>query len=295
MATDNKFLLALREEIKKNDLNIYNISEYKDGNIDTVVVNPGNPCQDIYSVTKAFVVTAFGWLYDRGLLDLDAKVVPLFPEYERCINDKRFYDVTIDDVLQHKCGFKRGYMDCDGTDQHYYGMDFLEHIFSLDLECQPGTEFSYSDAAYYLASRIFTVLTGTNRKVDEMLWRNFMYPMGFFEAAWSYDAFKWPLGATGLYITNKDMTKLGALYLNKGVYDGQRYISEKWCDIVNEKQYEMRCIGIGQFYGKGGMRGQQVLVMPEFNAALGYQAFETKCDPGSILFPWIYENYEKLQ
>ncbi len=39
---------------------------------------PDNPCNDIYSVTKVFTVTALGFLYDQGLWKPDDKICDLF-------------------------------------------------------------------------------------------------------------------------------------------------------------------------------------------------------------------------
>lgn len=283
---NNIFLDKLADEIKRREINIFKVSEYKDGKIDTVCINPANPCQNIYSVVKAWVVTAFGWLYDRGQLDFDRRVTDIFPEYRHVITDERFHDMTVHHVLSHQCGFKNGYLDCDRDDVRSFGNpDLLEHILSLKLECAPGEKYSYSDAAYYLALRIFNKLSG--RRLEDVLNRTFFYKMGFFEYAWAFDPHGFAYGATGLYIRNEDMVKLGALYLQNGNYEGRWYLTKEWCDIVRERKYELAPVGYGDFYGKGGFRGQQLLIMPERGCVLAYQAFEEKKDH-TELFPWIY-------
>lgn len=284
--SENHFLNELAKEIKRQEINIFNVSEYKDGVIDTVTINPANPCQNIYSIAKAWVVTCFGWLYDRGKLDLDMKVIDVFPEYRYAIVDERYEELTIHRLLTHQCGYEPGYLDLDRDDIHSFGnLDLLEHLFSLKLEFTPGEKSVYSDAAYYMAARVFTKLSG--RRIDDVLRRTFFNKMKFFESAFTYDYLGWFIGATGLYLRTEDMVKLGAIYLQDGRYDGRWYLSKEWCDIVREKGYELKPVGQGSFYGKGGYRGQQLLIMPERNSVLAYEAFETSHDH-TKLFPWIF-------
>ena len=51
------------------------------------------------------------------------------------------------------------------------------------------------------------------------------------------------------------MVKLGWLYLNRGVWNGKRLLSEKWVDRALERQYELHPAA-GGLIGKGGMYGQ---------------------------------------
>ena len=54
-----------------------------DGSAETVAFQPANACQNVYSVAKAFAMTAVGLLWDRGLLRLEdcEKVFVLFEVY----------------------------------------------------------------------------------------------------------------------------------------------------------------------------------------------------------------------
>lgn len=59
-------------------------------------------------------------------------------------------------------------------------------------------------------------------------------------------------GAWGLLIAPRDLTKLGLLYLHKGVYNGIRILTEEW---VTEASYPhistnvQGCAGWGRHYG----------------------------------------------
>jgi CubicO group peptidase (beta-lactamase class C family) len=100
--------------------------------------------------------------------------------------------------------------------------------------------------------------------IDNFLWHELFTPLGFKEMAWSRCPMGHPMGATGLYIRTSDMVKLGAIYLYGGEWKGHRYLSEEWVNIVLTRGYEMRPIDEATgAYGKGGMHGQKLAVMPQ--------------------------------
>ena len=109
-------------------------------------------------------------------------------------------------------------------------------MLSHPLAYLPGTLYYYTDAAYYLLSRLVSLIAGEN--VDSLLLHRIHRAMRFRELAWSRCPHEYPIGATGLYISAEDMVKLGALYLNGGVYEGKRLLSEEWVRKVIASEYE---------------------------------------------------------
>ena len=62
------------EFIKANKLNVYDIAIMTDSGIEHSYCQPCNECNAIYSVTKLFIVTMMGILYDKGIIGLDDKI-----------------------------------------------------------------------------------------------------------------------------------------------------------------------------------------------------------------------------
>lgn len=81
------------------------------------------------------------------------------------------------------------------------------------------------------------------------------------------------MGATGLYIRTPDMAKLGLIYLDGGVFEGRRFISKEWCDIVFKRGYELKEIAPGR-YAKGGMCGQMLLVDRSNSAVVAWMGYD---------------------
>ena len=226
---------------------------------------PCNRCNNSYSVTKAFTMTAIGLLWDDGKLNVTDSLGKIFgtPEWS---------DVTIEHALTHRIGYGQGYLDIDVEDVSEYPTDdFLKLALSYPRPYAPGEHYQYTDAAFYLLSRVVDHISG--EKLDSFLWKRVLRHMNFQEIAWSRCPHEYPIGATGLYVSAHDMVKLGALYLNDGTWNGQRLISSEWIRLAEERGYELHSPG-GDILGKGGMYGQFLGYSREKNAAFAWHAFD---------------------
>ena len=250
--------------------NLIRVAEMKDGVTDTLAVGYQNPCQDLYSISKAFTVTAIGLLYDRGIIKPQDKAAEILGIREAA--DERFFDITVEHLLTHRAGFCDGELDIDCMDANLFGRDYLKYLTEKPLVYDPGSEDRYSDAAFYVLSRIATKLSG--EKIDDLLWREILFPLGFREFAWSRCPLGYPMGATGVYTRAEDAVKLADLYVRYG----GGILSKEWCSLVLSKPYEFHPVGIGRAFAKGGMRGQMLIGIPEQNRSVCFVA----CDDGDI-------------
>lgn len=262
-----------KQIVVDNNFNTYFISiGDKEYNIKKEVIVPANPNCNCYSVAKAFTVTAIGMLYDKGLVTPETLVVDILKKYIPNDMDEKWYKVTIHDVLLHKVGFGTGLLDIDCDDASQYPtLDYLNIVLSTKLKYEPGTTHQYTDAAYYLLSRVVYELTSID--LEDFLRPVLMDKMRFKELAWSKCPYGYSIGATGLYIRTEDMVKFGILYLNKGLWMGERIISEKWVDLVISSGYEFHHIGNG-WYAKGGMRGQFLMFNYNLGKALACHSYD---------------------
>ncbi len=259
----SRFLVDLSEAIKQQGLNIYSIAEIKgDGDVEEMQLQPASACQNSYSVAKAFCVTAVGMLYDRGMLSTDDLVCDILKDELIENMDERWRLATVDMALSHQLGLPGSFLDIDRPGVEAFGTDYLKYMFTTPLVCSPGETRRYTDGAYYLISRIVEKVAG--EPIDNFLWHELFTPLGFKEMAWSRCPMGHPMGATGLYIRTGDMVKLGAIYLGGGEWKGHRYLSKEWVDIVLKRGYEMHILDEETgAYGKGGMHGQKLIVMPK--------------------------------
>lgn len=263
----------LKEIAVKSKFNTYFISTGDTNyNIEKVEIVPANPTCNCYSVAKAFVVTALGILYDKGLIKPESLVVDILSKYIPNNIDEMWKKVTVHDVLLHKVGFGSGLLDIDCEDASLYKtMDYLKIIFDTKLVYEPGTVHQYTDAAYYLLSRIVCELAKMD--VADLLRPILMDKMRFKEFAWSTCPYGYSIGATGLYLRTEDVVKLGILYLNNGIWKEERIFSEEWVNLVLSNGYEFKSLGDG-WYAKGGMRGQFLMFNVNKNIAVACHSYD---------------------
>ena len=269
--------------VRDTQLNVYFVSE-GDGeyNIRTQSIVPANPCCNCYSVAKAFTVTALGILYDRGALTPQTRICDILGDLIPENADPKWQKVTLHDLMLHRAGYGRsGLLDIDAQNAAEYGStDYINLAFSAPLPYEPGTVHTYTDAAYYILSRVVERLSGTD--LAAFMRPALMEVMGFKELAWSVCPRGYSMGATGLYLRTEDTVKLGILYLNRGVWKDIRIISQEWVDTVLKNGYEFKDKGNGWF-GKGGMRGQMLAFNPARNLAVAWHSYEDNLPFNAII------------
>ena len=269
----NELLERLDNIAKENGINTYRMSVSTAGGYETIKRLPGNPCQNCYSVAKFFCVTAIGMLFDEGKLTPATTIAEIFADELAAygIPAEKWEKVTLDFVMRHEIGFGKGFLDIDTEDITKYPTDdFLFMVLDRELVYAPGEMRVYSDAAYYLISRVVTKISG--ERLDDFLMDRLFSKIDCREVAWSKCPHKYPVGATGLYIRSDDVVKLGRIYLDGGVWKGERIVSEEWIKIVLERGYELRKMGRG--FSKGGMRGQILYVNFDENIAVAWHSFD---------------------
>lgn len=266
--------ITFKEKLLENNLNIYFVSQGdEDYNITKETIVPANPCCNCYSVAKAFTVTAIGMLYDKGLLTPNSLLTDILSNHIPNNIDPKWHKVTIHHLLKHKVGFGCGMLDIDCEDASLYPtIDYLQLVLKTNLKYEPGTIYQYTDAAYYLLSRVIYELTEADLR--DVLRPILMDLMKFKEYSWSVCPKGYSIGATGLYLRTEDMVKLGILYLNKGMWKETRVLSEEWVDMVISNKYEFSSLGNG-WYGKGGMRGQLLMFNMEKGKAIACHSYES--------------------
>jgi CubicO group peptidase (beta-lactamase class C family) len=101
---------------------------------------------DLASVSKVVATTAMAMiLYERGLLDLEAPVVAIAPEFAG--SDPRRKDVTVRMLLAHSSGlpaYEKLFQQASSRDQ------LLSLAFTTNLIADPGTRAEYSDIGFII-------------------------------------------------------------------------------------------------------------------------------------------------
>ena len=225
--------------------------------------------QNTYSVSKVFCVTAIGMLYDEGKLKTTDTIGNIFKDEIKKygINENKWKNITIHDVLKHNIGYTKGsLLDIDVYKNEWksWDKDFLK--LTLNYATDGKKTHKYSDAAYYLLSRVVAKVSG--QKLDVYLKSRLFDKADFKNYTITKCPQGHPIGATQFFLRPDDVVKLGRIYLNGGTYNGKRIISQEWVNIVIDKGYELGSNGTG--YSKGGMNGQFLYINYKHNVAVAW-------------------------
>jgi serine-type D-Ala-D-Ala carboxypeptidase len=105
-----------------------------------------NSIFDLASVTKAVATTTMAMiLYERGLLDLEAPITAIVPEFSS--DDSRRRDVTLRMLLAHASGlpaYEKLFLRAQTRDE------LLAAAFTTNLTADPGTRAEYSDIGFII-------------------------------------------------------------------------------------------------------------------------------------------------
>jgi serine-type D-Ala-D-Ala carboxypeptidase len=127
---------------------------------------------DLASVTKAVATTAAAMiLYERGLLDLEAPVTAIVPEFAG--HDPRRREVTLRMLLAHSSGlpaYEKLFLRAKTRDA------LLAAAFTTDLAAEPGTRAEYSDIGFIILGIALERLA--DEPLDTFCQREIFGPLG---------------------------------------------------------------------------------------------------------------------
>jgi Beta-lactamase class C and other penicillin binding proteins len=102
--------------------------------------------------------------------------------------------------------------------------DWIQFVLDQPLADAPGATFVYNSGVTELLSQVIKKVTG--KQADEYAAEHLFAPLGITDTYWK----RTPKGLSdtegGLYLTARDLAKIGYLYLHDGVWDGRRLLPE---------------------------------------------------------------------
>ena len=178
----------------------------------------------VFSVSKTWTSTAIGLAVDEGLLTVEDPVISFFPELLPEVVSDNLAAMKVKHLLSMNTGHQNDTTGRVATREPGWAKRFL----SLAVENVPGTHFVYNSTATYMLSAIITKLTGMT--LLDYIRPRLLNPLGIDDIYWLESPDGINVGGWGIHITQEDMLKLGVLYLNRGVWNGRRILSEAWID-----------------------------------------------------------------
>lgn len=251
------------------------------------------------SVSKSFTSALVGIALDRGLLgSVDEPLFSYFPEYSdlRTVDNER---VTLRHLLAFSSGFdwnEHVYGFGDPRDSHFQmfaAEDPVRMLLARPMVREPGEGFLYNSGDTNLLGEIVRRVSGENDLLvfaDEVL----LGPLAIEDYAWGHLplAPEVTFASGGAFLRPRDMAKLGALYLNGGVWNGVRIVSEGWVEasVAESTHFQgtYRSVygygfnwwlgqsafreGTVAYFRASGWGGQEVYAFPELDLVVVFTA-----------------------
>lgn len=198
----------------------------------------------IASSTKSFASSLIGIAMYQGLIgNVEEPLFSFFPDYAD-LNDPQKSEITLKQALTMTDGLS-WYEDYDFIDM-VYSHDWYRYVLSKPLGYDPDTVFRYhSGMSTLLGGVIENVYSGS---AFEFAHEFLFEPLGIQSYNWhsghrynqpDYENGLGPNGELptghGLFMRPRDMAKFGQLFLDKGVWQGERIISEAWVEESTAK------------------------------------------------------------
>jgi CubicO group peptidase (beta-lactamase class C family) len=254
--------------------------------------------QRTWSVAKSIAGTVIGAAVHQGVIDVEAPA-PI-PEWQ-APGDPRAA-ITTDSLLRMASGL---HSDSAGnrTDAIYFGgTSVTENATQWPLEAAPDTRFRYANNDILLAVRGLRAKLGGGERALAFPFESLLWKIGMTRTVPETDWQGNFILSSQVWTTARDLARLGLLYQNDGVWNGERILPQGWGGYVSRHGPAQPASGYGygasfwtfpeslglpgDAYIAQGNRGQYLAVIPSRKIVVvrrGYDGPGTAFDPGAFV------------
>ena len=251
-----------------------------------------------YSMCKSIVGMAIGLLVEDGKLSTDDKLNDIFSTRMGPLGFLK-KNVTVENLLNMSSGVE--FNEAGSISGNDWRKEFLNSGFKFE----PGTSFEYNSMNTYMLSAIVTEITG--KSLFDFCKERIFEPMGIKRVYWESCPQSITKGGWGLFMRTEDMAKLGVMYLQKGKWNGQQIIPEKWVERSTAWQIETGKDDNEHYgyqlwinddrpgsYAFNGMLGQNVFVYPDLDMVVVTNAGNSDVFQTSLMAVTIRNHMKEL-
>ncbi|MDW3648312.1 MAG: serine hydrolase [Bacteroidia bacterium] len=244
-----------------------------------------------WSTAKSIAVSLIGMMVDQGKMNLDEPLgLDWLPKGRDPETDPR-NKITLRHVLNMSSGLytvDNGRMEyATGSGLSYWaGASSINGARNRGLIREPGSHWDYENYDTILGVvAMKKALGGDSKTYIEFPRKALLDKLGMRNTFLSTDRFGDFILSSQVYTNARDLARFGQLYLQGGVWKGERLISEDWIEFVRTPAPSTAKIGNmygGQWwlvpdsrndvpktaYSTAGNRGQYVIVVPEYDLVI---------------------------
>lgn len=274
----------------------------------------------VMSVSKSITSTCIGIAIDNGFIEsVHQSIFDYLPNHQH-LKDNGKDQITIEHLVSMTSGLEwdEWHAPLSSAKNDIVGIWFQDKdpvscILERPLVNKPGTSYTYSGGNMILLGEI--IRSATHLDIEEFSKKYLFEPLEVDSSQWELRFENGVIEAAGsLIITPRAMAKIGVTFLNNGVWNGKRIVSEEWVEksavpfpgnlginVPGEasgkegysygwwtKTYPIAGKKVNM-YSAGGWGGQHIMVLPEVNTVVIFTGgnYVTKRPPFKILKKYI--------
>jgi len=207
----------------------------------------------LQSITKSITSTLVGSAILEGKLEnVDETVLRYFSQYDLDEDVKNHLSNTrIKDLLTMQLGLEWKEMDLSlemesSVSEMEKSDNWVEYVLNQKVISEPGKVWNYNSGATQLLSKIF--LESTNKTIEEYGQSALFDKLDIEKVFWKETPTSLPDTEGGLYMSARDLAKIGLLYLQNGVWNNERLLPVDWVEESLNKH-------VVDIYEDGGQEG----------------------------------------
>ena len=182
-----------------------------------------------WSMAKSFTNALVGIMSGDGMVDIYAPTgIPEWQDDERAA-------ITLNDLMQMQSGLEWNEDYGNRSDVNlmlHREKDMGLYAIDKPLEHKPGTFWYYSSGSTNIVMRYLRGKFASDKEFLTYYRERLFAPLGIHNPVFEPDMSGTPVGSSYLYITAREFASLGQLYLDDGVFQGQRILPEGWVDYT---------------------------------------------------------------
>ncbi len=260
-----------------------------------------------WSTAKSITATVAGIAVGKGMLELDRPLgVDCLPSTGGAPDPREA--ITLRHVINMSSGLypvDNDWQPVMGSHLVYFGgWDASSSARNRGLIAEPGTVFDYENSDVILGLLELERSLGSRQAYLAFPHRELFRKIGMRSTVPGVDRFGNYIMSSQVYTNARDLARLGLLYLNRGVWNGERILPEAWVDFVRTPAPATK--GTGNQYGgwwwlvpderadipqdayaSSGSQGNYTIVVPSQDLVVVRRGLDTESwGPGPGLSRW---------
>lgn len=237
---------------------------------------------DLRSTTKSIRALLMGIAIDQGFIENVNDPITKYLKHPLAKKnlDSRKEKITINHLLTMSSGLECNDWDSKSKGQEdkvYKKNDWLQYTLDLPMANEPGVVATYCSMGAILVAEIIAQASGM--PIDQFANEYLFDPLGISNISWGHTSKKEIIPAgKRLYMSSRDMAKIGQLVLNQGKWNNEQIVSQQWIAEATAPKTKISGADYGYFWWNipfkvndkvfvakvaTGNGGQYIMVLPD--------------------------------